>query len=107
MSVPNFYFWGSLFTWGEADLRDYNIVYMDNVEAFVYFWLNSIDIMLSWPMAVVHTTLFGIVYLMEMVWWCFKMMFMGKDGKGKKKWMMNKMDGDKSKDNDDDDKKTE
>lgn len=39
---PTLFMLTQLFTWGESDLRDFAIIYMDNVEAFIYFMVTTV-----------------------------------------------------------------
>jgi len=58
---------------------------MDNITAFFYSIINQIDLIVSYPYALFHTTLFGPVYAIQLIIWVFKGLFRDdKDGKGKR-----------------------
>lgn len=78
-SMPNLYMWSQLFTWGESNISDFALMYMEPLDAFFYFWWNTIDLMfILYPYALVHTTIFGLWYLIEMFWTMFAWMFSDK-----------------------------
>lgn len=62
ISEPNLFFWSQLFTFGDSDLRDFAIIYMTPVEAWIYSIVNHIDLMINTPYAMMHTFFFGPIY---------------------------------------------
>ena len=41
LSTAGLFMFTQLFTWGESDLRDFAIIYMDSTEAFLYLMINT------------------------------------------------------------------
>jgi len=80
ISEPNLFFFTQILTLGESDLRDFSIIYMNNFEAFIYSIINQLDILTSYPYAILHTTIFGPVYAVQLIIWLFKGFF--GDNKG-------------------------
>jgi len=83
LSEPNLFFLSQIFTFGESDLRDFSIIYMDNFTAFVYSFINQIDLIASYPYALFHSTLFGPIYLVQLLMWVFKGLFDDDDKNGR------------------------
>jgi len=96
MGEPNLFFLTQIFTLGGSDLRDFSIVYMSEIEAFLYFTINTIDMSFGYPYAVLHTGAFGLIYFIMGVVEVFNMFYEsddkkgGKGGKGGKGKYMNK-----------------
>lgn len=62
MSEPWFFYATQLFTWGESDLQDFQILFMDNEEAATYF-------LIQWAI-LPFQTIYSIVW-MEWAWWTY------------------------------------
>lgn len=62
-SIPAVFAWSQLFTWGESNMSDFSIMYMDSTEAFLYFLLNALEMSIAYPYAMFHTFTFGLVYV--------------------------------------------
>lgn len=90
---PMFFFITQLLTWGESDLRDFAVIYMDNVEAFIYFMMNTIVMSMMFPFSVAWFMMtwwiYGIYMGFKTVKWLladkdgYKGKYGGPDGKGK------------------------
>lgn len=101
ISEPILFMMTQLLTWGQSDLRDFALIYMDAEEAFIYFMINTVFMTMQFPFAVVWMAgtfwIYGIIICWKSIKWIFSD-GPGRGGKGKK-WKYDK-DGDSSDDDD-------
>jgi len=94
-----------MFTWGESNLSDTSVLYMTDGETSLYFIYNVWYVLQHYPYALFHVTVFGFLYLFDLVMYVYKDIFgsdgMGRwngDGNGKGKGKKWDKDGDYDKD---------
>ena len=65
---PDMFFWSQLFTWGESDLKDFELIFMNPFDAVLYFTLEFF--WLPWMTfdAFVFISLFWWIYAAELIW---------------------------------------
>lgn len=68
VSEPGLYFMLWAFTLGEVDLKDVSILYMDEMEAFLYMMYNTLWMSIMYPMALLWVTFLSPVYFFQI---CF------------------------------------
>lgn len=57
-----------LFTWGESDLRDFAIIYMDSTETFLYFMINTFWQSMMYIPAMMWFSCTFWIYGLEIMW---------------------------------------
>lgn len=92
LSTSGMFMFTQLFTWGESDLRDFAIIYMDSTEAFLYMMLNTFWQSMMFVPAMMWFSMTFWIYGLQMMMKCaMKFMKMmgwddmwkeGKHGKG-------------------------
>lgn len=69
-SESGLFFLVQLLTWGDSDLRDLAIIYMDSFEAFLYMIINTFWMQISFPGAVIWFMwtwwLYAIVWIVQL-----------------------------------------
>jgi len=89
LSSAGLFMFTQLFTWGESDLRDFAIIYMDSTEAFLYFMINTVWQSMMYIPAMMWFSCTFWIYGLQMMWKVV-MMFIswddewdGRRGKGR------------------------
>lgn len=68
VSEPYLYLLTQLLTWGQSDLRDFAIIYMNNFEAFIYFMINTITMSFMWIPAMLWMCFTFWIYGLQIAW---------------------------------------
>jgi len=75
MLKPEAFGWTQLFTWGESNMRDLELIYTDPFDAVIWFWVESL--VLPWMSfnSLIWTGTFWWLYAAELFWFGITIFF--------------------------------
>ena len=102
MGAPTLFMITQMLTMGESNFSDISILYMEPMDASLYFMFNSWWVMQHYPYALLHMALFWWIYACQFGMWAHKHMEEMMEEDSKNRW--SDMDDMDKKDMDDMDK---